>query len=174
MGLTPLEGLVMGTRSGDLDPAICLYMQKARGLDADSIDHILNRESGLKGLCGSNDMRDLLARSGAGDDEAGLALNLYCYRIKKYIGAYTAALGGLDALIFTGGIGENAALVRQQICSGLEVLGIALDPARNDAPAAAARDIGQPDSPVRVLVIQTNEELQIAKEALEVVTATAG
>lgn len=174
MGFTPLEGLVMGTRSGDLDPAICLYMQKARGLDADHIERILNRESGLKGLCGSNDMRDLLARSGAGDEEARLALDLYCYRIKKYIGAYTAALGGLDALIFTGGIGENAAAIRNQICSGLEVLGLALDPARNNSPDATARDIGRPGSPVRVLVIPTNEELQIAEEALEVVTASAG
>ena len=169
MGFTPLEGLVMGTRCGDLDPAVALYMQQSRGLDADSLDRTLNRDSGLKGLCGSNDMRDVLARRADGDEEARLAVEIYCYRIKKYVGAYMAALGGLDALVFTGGIGENASVIREQACYELEALGIALDATLNEAPAKAAADISRSDCPVRVLVIQTNEELQIAHEALEVI-----
>jgi acetate kinase len=169
MGFTPLEGLVMGTRSGDLDPAIGLYIQKVRGLRPEDIDRILNRESGLLGLCGSNDMRDLLVRSDAGDEDARLALDLYCYRIKKYIGAYAAALGGIDAVVFTGGVGENAAAIRLQVCSGLEVLGLGLDVERNAGVSGTSCEIGRSEMPVRVLVVRTNEELQIAREAMQVV-----
>jgi acetate kinase len=169
MGLTPLEGLVMGTRSGDLDPAIVAYMQRVAGLDAQRVDHDLNHDSGLKGLCGSNDMREVLARAAAADEAARLALDVYCYRIKKYIGAYLAALGGLDALVFTGGIGENAAAVRGQIASGLEVLGIAVDASRNRAARGPVAEIQPEQGAIKVLVIRTNEELHIARQALQAV-----
>ena len=169
MGFTPLEGLVMGTRSGDLDPAIGLYMQKVRDIQPEEIDRMLNRESGLRGLCGSNDMRDLLARRDAGDEDAQLAIDLYCYRIKKYIGAYAAALGGIEAVVFTGGVGENAPAIRLQVCSGLEILGLGLDAQRNEAASGASYDIGRSELTVKVLVVRTNEELQIAREAMRVV-----
>ena len=173
MGFTPLEGLVMGTRSGDLDPAIALYMQKVRELRPEDIDRLLNRESGLRGLCGSNDMRDLLARSDAGDEDARLAIDLYCYRVKKYIGAYAAALGSLDAVVFTGGVGENAPAIRLQICEGLDILGLGLDVQRNDAVSGTAFEIGRSELTVKVLVVRTNEELQIAREAMRVVAPSA-
>jgi len=169
MGFTPLEGLVMGTRSGDLDPAVPLHMQKVRNTDAEEIQRVLNRESGLKGLCGTNDMREVLARAEAADPDSELALDLYCYRIKKYIGAYTAVLGGLDVLVFTGGVGENAAEVRKRACQGIEVLGVALDEKANSAAVGEVVEIGRSDVPVRTLVVRTNEELQIAQEALEAV-----
>jgi acetate kinase len=173
MGLTPLEGLVMGTRSGDLDPAIPLYLQRAAGLGAEAVDRTLNQASGLKGLCDTNDMREVLARGEAGDARARLALEMYCYRIRKYIGAYYAVLGTVDAVVFTGGVGENAAPVRATICAGLERLGIGVDPLRNAAAQGELSDIGRPDLPVRILVARTNEELQIARLARAVV-APAG
>jgi acetate kinase len=169
MGFTPLEGLVMGTRSGDLDPAAALYMQQALGLEAGAIERLLNRESGLKGLCGSNDMRDLLHAAAEGSEDARLALDVYCYRIRKYVGAYAAALGGVDGLVFTGGVGENAAEVRRRVCRGLEFLGIAVDATANEARVDQVLDIGQAGLPVQVLAVRTNEELQIAREALEAI-----
>jgi acetate kinase len=164
MGMTPLEGLVMGTRSGDLDPAVPLFLQRSAGLDAAEIDEALNEASGLFGLCGSSDMREVLAREAAGDERARLALDVYAYRLRKCVGAYFAALGGLDALVFTGGVGENAARVRALACEGLAGLGIALDPARNAAAAGPLAEIGSGSA--RVLVVQTDEELQIARETL--------
>ncbi len=169
MGFTPLEGLVMGTRCGDLDPAIPLYMQQATGAAAGTIDDRLNHASGLLGLCGANDLREVLAREAAGDGRARLALEIYCYRIKKYIGAYFAALGGIDALVFTGGVGENAALVRKMACEGLERLGIAIDENLNGAALGEIGDLGQAQMASRVLVVRTNEELQIARESFSVV-----
>jgi acetate kinase len=169
MGMTPLEGLVMGTRSGDLDPAVPLYVQRAAGLDAGAVDDALNHRAGLEGLAGASDVRELLARESAGDERARLALEVYAYRVKKYIGAYFAALGRLDALVFTGGVGENASRVRSLACAGLERLGIALDERANAAAAGELSEIGRAGTPVRVLVVRTDEELQIAREALAVV-----
>jgi len=169
MGFTPLEGLVMGTRCGDLDPAVPLFIQKSAGLSAEGVDRTLNQESGLKGLCGTNDLREVLAQELAGESKARLALELYGYRIKKYIGAYCAALETVDAVVFTGGVGENASRVRSLSCSGLERLGIALDEAANLDASREPREIGRAGFPVRVLVIPTNEELQIARETLAVV-----
>ncbi|MGZ8144499.1 MAG: acetate/propionate family kinase [Methylosarcina sp.] len=171
MGFTPLEGLVMGTRSGDLDAAIPLYLQDALGESAESMRKILNKESGLKGLCGSNDMREVLALEEAGDERARLALEIYCYRIKKYIGAYFVALGGLDAIVFTAGVGENAAPVRSRVCQGLEKLGIALDPEANDRKVEEIGEIGYRGGAVRILAVRTNEELQIARETRSALTA---
>lgn len=168
MGMTPLEGLVMGTRCGDLDPAVIAYMQRAAGLDAAQSEHALNHASGLKGLCGSNDMRELLQAVAAGDSEAELALEIYCYRIKKYIGAYLAVLGCLDALIFTGGVGENAAEVRARSTAGLTRLGIEVDRHRNEAALGAVTEIQPTDCATKVLVVRTNEELHIARKVLRV------
>jgi acetate kinase len=166
MGTTPLEGLVMGTRSGDLDPAVPLFVQREAGLDAAGADAALNHASGLLGLAGTGDMRELLAREAAGDARARLALDVYCHRIRKYVGAYLAVLGRVDALVFTGGVGENAARVRSLACAGLDALGIALDERANAAVAGDLAEIGRAGAPVRTLVVRTNEELQIAREAL--------
>ncbi len=168
MGLTPLEGLVMGTRSGDLDPAVPLFVQREAGLSAEAVDAALNEDSGLQGLAGTSDMRELLAREQAGDERARLALELYGYRIRKYVGAYCAVLGRVDAIVFTGGVGENAARVRSLACAGIETLGIALDERANAAAAGEVAEIGRAGMPIRVLVVRTNEELQIAREALGV------
>jgi acetate kinase len=164
MGFTPLEGLVMGTRSGDLDPAIPLHVERVTGMGWKSLDHILNHECGLKGLTGVNDMREILQRAEAGDAAAKLALNMYCYRIRKYIGAYHAVLGRVDALVFTAGVGENAPPVRAQACAGLERLGIAIDDAQNGKAIDEIAEVHQPGQGVSVLVIRTNEELQIARQ----------
>ena len=166
MGMTPLEGLVMGTRCGDLDPAIHFYLARNTGLDFDAIESLLNNESGLKGICGANDMREVHRLADAGDARARLALEIYCYRIKKYIGAYYAVLGGLDAVVFTGGIGENDAWVREHCCTGLEALGIALDPHKNASARREAFDWHSETSRVSLLVIPTNEELEIALQAV--------
>ena len=167
MGLTPLEGLVMGTRSGDLDPAIVFFLSRVTGLDNDSLESMLNRESGLKGISGQNDMRELLRRTREGDERAELALDIYTYRIKKYIGAYVAAMGGVDAVVFTAGIGENAGEIRARACAGLEALGIAVDSKRNAIGGGEAREIQTDDSRAKVLVIPTDEELEIAEQTLD-------
>ncbi|MEU0090720.1 acetate kinase [Kribbella sp. NPDC006257] len=163
MGMTPLEGLVMGTRSGDLDPAIHAYLVRELGWSLEDVDHALNHSSGLKGLAGQNDFRELDARRAAGDPHAQLAFDIYCYRIKKYVGAYYATLGTVDAIVFTAGVGQNSAPVRSASLTGLERLGINLDADRN---LAGALTISTDDSPVAVLVIPTNEEWQIARETL--------
>jgi len=170
MGFTPLEGLVMGTRCGDLDAAIPLYLEDVLGQSAGDLQEALNRDSGVKGLCGSNDLREVLAGEQSGDERARLALEVYCYRIRKYIGAYFVALDGLDALIFTGGVGENAALIRSRVCQGLEKLGIVIDQEANDRTLEEIGEIGRSGNSVRVLVVRTNEELQIARETLAVLT----
>ena len=170
MGLTPLEGLVMGTRSGDLDPAVVFYLHREAGLSVDDIDDLLNKRSGMLGLAGANDMREVARLVAEGDEAAAEALDVYCYRIRKYVGAYAAALGRLDALVFTAGVGENNDAVRAGVCQGLEGLGVTLNAKRNKARSAKARTISADDSPVAVLVVPTNEELEIAEQTLAVVS----
>lgn len=164
MGLTPLEGLIMGTRSGDVDPALHAFLARNAGLSLDEIDALLNRDSGLKGLCGSNDLREIHKQAEAGDKAAALALDMYCYRIRKYLGAYTAVLGRVDAIAFTAGVGENDARIRERCCQDLGHLGIDIDPALNAAAAGGIAPIHAPSSRVAILVVATNEELQIAHE----------
>jgi len=173
MGFTPLEGLVMGTRSGDLDPAILLYLGREGGLDMDALDTLLNKQSGLKGICGENDMRTISEASRQGDRQARLALSMFCYRIKKYIGAYMAALGGVDCIVFTGGIGENSALVRQKSCQDMGGLGISLDEEKNNTCKDGILEIQAADSRVSLLVIPTDEEYEIASQTLQVINQAA-
>jgi acetate kinase len=173
MGLTPLEGLIMGTRSGDVDPALHAYLARTAAMSLDEIDAVLNRDSGLKGLCGSNDVREIHRAADGGDEAARLALEMYCYRIRKYIGAYTAVLGRVDALAFTAGVGENDARVRARCCAGLEHLGIELDERRNAGPEGDPASVGASSSRVRVLVVGTNEELQIAHEVARCLAGNA-
>lgn len=168
MGLTPLEGLVMGTRCGDLDPAIIIHLQSL-GYSQNQVDNLLNRESGLKGICGNNDMRDVLQARDEGSATAKLALEIYCYRIRKYIGAYAAVLGCVDAVVFTAGIGENAPPIREQVCSRLTSLGMDIDSARNTAKTSGIRVISSDKAPVPVLVVPTNEELEIARQTVRVI-----
>ena len=167
MGMTPLEGLVMGTRCGDLDPAIPFYLARSTGKSFDEIENILNKESGLKGICGYNDMREVERLAAEGNAPAKLAIEMFCYRIKKYIGAYYAAIGSLDAIIFTGGIGENSNVIRKESCAGLEGLGIAIDEAKNHVRASKITDISAPSSKIKVLIVPTNEELEIAQQTVE-------
>jgi acetate kinase len=170
MGFTPLEGLVMGTRSGNLDPAIILYLMSKDELTLHDVSTLLNKFSGLYGLSGeSNDMRELLAAISRGDEQAKLALEVYCYRIRHYIGAYCAALGHADALIFTGGVGENAPLVREQSCERLAELGFQVDPAKNREVVGKEGEISTQSSRSRVWVIPTNEELLIARDTFRAV-----
>jgi acetate kinase len=170
MGLTPLEGLVMGTRPGDVDPGVLLHLARELGLSVADLDRVLNKESGLLGVSGvSNDMRDVLRAAEAGDERARLALDIYCYRLRKYIGAYAAALGGLDVLVFTAGVGENSPDIRASVCEGLGFLGIVLDPAANGKARGVDTDISAGGSRVRVLVVATDEERVIADETVAVV-----
>ncbi len=164
MGLTPLAGLAMGTRCGDIDPSILLLLADRGGMSIGDLDEVLNKKSGLLGLCGVNDMREVIARKQAGDQRAKIALEVYTYQIKKYIGAYFACLGRVDALVFTAGIGENSPAVRELCCRNLQALGIAIDDEKNHAAAAGIRQISSRDSKVKVLVVPTNEELRIAQE----------
>ena len=173
MGLTPLEGLVMGTRSGDLDPAVIFHVARRTGLSLDQIDALLSGSSGLLGLCGESDMRDALAREQAGDERAVLAIDVYTYRIRKYIGAYTAALGRVDAIAFTGGVGENSPAIRERACSGLEALGVRVDGERNRGTGNEIRAIHAEGSDVQVLVVPANEELEIAEQTLRCIQAGA-
>jgi acetate kinase len=166
MGFTPLEGLVMGTRSGDVDPAAIVYLQERSRMTPRDIDTLLNKQSGLLGLSGtSSDMRDLLEKE-ARDAHAAEAVALFCYRAKKYVGAYAAALGGLDALIFAGGIGENAPQVRERICAGLEFLGLEIDPSLNRSNAPV---ISKQCSRARIQVIKTDEDSMIARHVLAII-----
>jgi acetate kinase len=170
LGFTPLEGLVMGTRCGDLDPAVILFLMSKDELTLHDMSTLLNKFSGLYGISGeSNDMRDLLAAAAKEDSQAQLAIDVFCYRIKKYIGAYTASLGHVDGLVFTGGIGENAAPIRERACEGLCELGIEIDPDRNRAVVGKEGEISSDASRVRVMVIPTNEELLIARDTYRAV-----
>jgi acetate kinase len=169
MGMTPAEGLIMGTRSGDMDPAVIPFIMRMEQLGIDQVEDILNRKSGLLGISGvSNDMREVEKAAAGGNHRALLALKTFCYRVRKYIGAYVAAMQGLDVVIFTGGIGQGSAGVRSLACQGLGVMGIRLDENKNRSAAGASEvvDISMPDSPVRVLVVPTDEELMIARETV--------
>lgn len=169
MGLTPLEGLVMGTRSGDVDPGVLLHLLRVGGLDAEGLDDLLNHRSGLLGLSGIQDFRDLVVAIDGGDRAAAAAYDVYCHRIRKYVGAYLAVLGGADVITFTAGTGENVPRVRRDVLSGLERLGIAIDPERNEVRGGPAR-ISTDDSPVAVLVVPTDEELSIARQVADLLT----
>ena len=177
MGFTPLEGLVMGTRSGDLDPAVVEFLEAKEGLSATAVDNLLNKQSGLLGISGlTNDMRDLLAEAQENDDRrARLAIDMFCYRVRKYIGAYLAALGGADAVVFAGGIGENSPEVRAQICHGLEWAGVELDDAANGRMVGGTEGrITTDGSRLAAWVIPTDEELLIARDTFRVVTGVEG
>ncbi|WP_069815417.1 acetate kinase [Streptomyces sp. TP-A0874] len=164
MGLTPLEGLVMGTRSGDVDPAVVFHLARVGGMSNDEIDTLLNKRSGLLGLCGDNDMREIGRRMADGDGAARLAFDVYVHRLRKYVGAYTAVLGRVDAVAFTAGVGENSTAVRQAALDGLRGLGIEIDPVRNAVRGTGARIVSTADSPVVVAVVPTDEELEIARQ----------
>ncbi|MFE9453356.1 acetate kinase [Streptomyces sp. NPDC006739] len=169
MGLTPLEGLVMGTRSGDMDPAVIFHLMRVGGMSADEIDNLLNKKSGLIGLCGDNDMREIRRRVDEGDEEARLAFDIYIHRLKKYIGAYYAVLGRVDAVAFTAGVGENASPVREAAVAGLEGLGLSVDGALNAVRGDRARLISPRNARVAVAVVPTDEELEIATQTYELV-----
>jgi len=173
MGFTPLEGLLMGTRSGDLDPAIILHVMAREELTLHEANTLLNKHSGMQGISGvSSDMQDIIAESQKGNTGAQLALDVYCYRIRKYIGAYAAAMGGLDALVFTAGIGENSPLVRKKCCENLEFLGIRIDDEKNEQAKKIEAEIQTNESRVKVLCVPTNEELVIALDTRRVIQET--
>ncbi|MBE3558461.1 MAG: acetate kinase [Ktedonobacteraceae bacterium] len=164
MGFTPLDGLMMGSRSGSIDPSILIYLQRTKGYSADQLDEILNKESGLKGISGvSSDLRQVLQAIENGNERARLALDIYIYRLRYFIGAMIASLGGIDVLTFTGGVGENAAQVRARTCEAFGFLNLKLDPQKN-AASPADQDIAAPDSSVRVLIVHTEEDWEIARE----------
>jgi len=169
MGLTPLEGLVMGTRCGDIDPAVHFYLMRQTGMSADEIEKLLNSQSGLKGICGMNDMRQIQQKAEAGDERAMLALDMFCYRVRKYIGAYRAVINRTDAIVFTGGIGENSAAVRERTCSGLDNIGISLDVKKNNAVSGKISEIQQDGAAIKVMVVATDEELEIARQTIETI-----
>ncbi|MFF4866270.1 acetate kinase [Streptomyces sp. NPDC001231] len=169
MGLTPLEGLVMGTRSGDLDPAVIFHLQRVGGMSMDEVDTLLNKRSGLFGLCGDNDMREIRRRMEEGDDEARLAFEIYIHRLKKYVGAYYAVLGTVDAVAFTAGVGENAAFVREAALDGLEGLGLTVDRERNAVRGDGARLISPEGARTAVAVVPTDEEMEIATQTYALV-----
>ncbi|MEW2496056.1 acetate kinase [Streptomyces nodosus] len=172
MGLTPLEGLVMGTRSGDLDPAVIFHLARVGGMSVDETDTLLNKESGLVGLCGDNDMREIRRRVDEGDEEARLAFDIYIHRLKKYIGAYYAVLGRVDAIAFTAGVGENSAPVREAAVAGLEELGLAVDGDLNSVRSGEPRLVSPPGTRVAVAVVPTDEELEIATQTYALVAGT--
>ncbi|WP_329455566.1 acetate kinase [Streptomyces sp. NBC_01497] len=174
MGLTPLEGLVMGTRSGDIDPAVVFHLSRVAGMSVDEIDELLNKKSGLVGLCGDNDMREIRRRIEAGDRAAELAFAIYVHRLRKYIGAYTAVLGRVDAVVFTAGVGENAAEVREAAVAGLEGFGLAVDAARNAVRSDEPRLVSPDGSRVAVAVVPTDEEREIARQTFALATREDG
>jgi acetate kinase len=168
MGLTPLEGLMMGTRCGSIDPAIVPFIMDKKSLSATEADNMMNKKSGLLGICGTNDMRDVHAKREKGDNRAQLAFDMVVWRVKKQIGAYMAILGRVDAIIFTAGIGENDAFLREDVCKGMEDLGIIIDGKENSTRKPGPRAISKPESKIKVLIIPTNEELEIAQSTLQV------
>lgn len=173
MGLTPLEGLVMGTRSGDLDPAVVTYLMKRKNMTADEITNYLNKKSGLLGVSGiSSDLREIIEASQKGDERAKLAIEMKCKRIKKYICSYAGILGGVDAVCFTAGIGENAAIIREKACSELEFMGIEIDINKNNTKSKEKREINKKESKTKIYVIPTNEEYVIANDTFKVISET--
>lgn len=174
MGLTPLAGICMGTRCGDIDPAIVTFLMEKEGLDMKGIDALMNKKSGVLGVSGvSSDFRDLEDAAAHGNDRARLAMDIFCYQCRKYIGAYAAAMGGVDAVVFTAGIGENNSNVRRDSIRGLEFLGLAIDDSVNDGLRGVAMDLSAPGSTAKVLIIPTNEELAIARETQKIVSVAA-
>ncbi|MGW8950997.1 acetate kinase [Streptomyces sp. NPDC055709] len=171
MGLTPLEGLVMGTRSGDIDPAVTFHLKRVAGMSEDDVDVLLNKKSGLVGLCGDNDMREIRRRIDEGDRSARLAFEIYVHRLKKYIGAYYAVLGRVDAVVFTAGVGENAAPVREAAVAGLEELGLVVDTDLNAVRSDEPRIVSPDYARVAVAVVPTDEELEIARQTFALVDA---
>ena len=169
MGLTPLEGVMMGTRSGDIDGGAITFIEKKLGLDADGVSNLLNKKSGVFGLCGLTDMRDVAAAAAAGDKKAEVAQDSYFYRVKKYVGAYAAAMGGCDVLVFTAGVGENQSAIREVGCQDMEFMGIKLDVEKNKLIHGEEAIISTPDSKVKVVVIPTDEELMIASDTMALV-----
>jgi len=167
MGLTPLEGLVMGSRAGDIDPAIPGFLERHGGLTPEEVDHLLNRESGLTGLCGTRDLREIHAAIDRGDADARAALSMYIHRIRHYLGGYLVNLGRLDALVFTGGVGEHDHDVRAEVCHGLGMLGLAIDPAANREPAEGERPIHQPHSPAAIWVLPADEDVEMIRQLRE-------
>jgi len=171
MGLTPLAGLMMGTRCGDIDPAIPPFLAKSQSLSINEIDTLMNHRGGLLGICGLSDMRDVHRAREKGDLYAQLAFDMFAYRVKKALGSFLAVLGAVDALVFTAGIGEHDSHVRAEVCDGLEPLGIRMDADRNESRGPGIRDIHADDSRVKILVVPTNEELEIARATVEIVTS---
>jgi acetate kinase len=171
MGFSPLSGLVMGTRSGDIDPSIIFHLTSQLGYDPEQVNSMLNKQSGMLGLTGFSDMRDIGNSAQDGNKEAAFALELYAYRIKKYIGAYVAVLNGLDAIVFTAGVGENDVHTRQRICSEMQFLDIHMDEEKNKMSSTGIREINSETSPVKILVIPTNEELEIVQQCYELLSS---
>jgi acetate kinase len=173
MGFTPLEGLMMGTRCGDLDPAVIFYLMERKQMTIVEVNEMLNRKSGMFGLAaiGSSDLRDVEQKIMEGHVQAKVAFEVFCYRIRKYIGAYIAAMGGVDVIVFTAGIGENSHRVRTAICCGMEGLGVVLDTHKNVSLNRSKGEIGKPESRVKILIVPTNEELEIARETMEVLNS---
>lgn len=167
MGFGPLSGLIMGTRSGDIDPSVIFHLTDEAGYELDQVKNLLNKRSGMAGLTGFSDMRDVLKAIAAGNAEADLAYDMYAYRIKKYIGAYVAVLNGLDAVVFTAGVGENDPEIRRRVCNNMQHLGLHLDEERNKLRGTAIREINDPEARVKLLVIPANEELEIAGQCYE-------
>jgi acetate kinase len=168
LGFGPVTGLIMGSRSGDLDPAVVLYLVENKGYNSKEVNDILNKKSGMIGLTGYSDLREIEAKYMDGDQQCKLALEMNAYRIKKYIGAYAAAMNGLDAVVFTAGIGENSEIIRGMVCEDMEFLGINIDKHENDMRKPGIRELQTPESKVKILVVPTNEELEIARQALHV------
>ncbi len=169
MGMTPLEGLVMGTRTGDIDPAVVFHLSRQAGMSTDEVDHLFNQQSGMLGLTGEKDMREVHRLIADGDGAARLGLDVYAHRLRKYIGAYAAVMGGIDVLTFTAGVGENDTVVRAEVAEGLAFLGISIDAGRNTISSQEARVISPDGSPVTVLVVPTDEELAIARQTLTLI-----
>lgn len=169
MGFAPSNGLVMGTRSGDIDHSIIFHLVNTLGYSLDNVNEVLNKQSGMLGLTGYSDLRNIQAEAENGNTDCKLALDISAYRIKKYIGAYTTAMNGLDAIVFTAGIGENSSMLRKMVCSEMDVLQIELDDVKNEAKADSLREISSKTSKVKILVIPTNEELEIAKQAFDLI-----
>ena len=172
MGFGPLNGLIMGTRSGDIDPSVIFYLINELGYDAEQVKDLLNKQSGMQGLTGFSDMRDISKAIAEGDKSLQLAFEMYAYRIKKYIGAYAAVLNGLDAIIFTAGVGENDANIRMLVCAGMTFLGIKIDEEKNNVRSGVIREINTKDSAVKVLIVPTNEELEIAEECFKLLSGS--
>ena len=169
MGFGPMNGLIMGTRSGDIDQSVIFYMVNTLGYQLSEVNTVLQKQSGMLGLTGHSDLRDIQANAEKGDTNCRLALDMNIYRIKKYIGSYAAVSNGIDAVIFTAGIGENSAYIRKAVCADMEFLGLELDETKNEIRSSAIREINKSDSKTKILVVPTNEELEIANQVYDLI-----